>query len=84
MPLKMQVDSNSLECMYKTFVQTCMEYASAVWGGLFDNNINKLENIHLDAIRLITGATAHSNIANVQREFGGYTINITYHAFQNL
>ncbi len=74
MPLKMQVDRNSLERMYKSFVQPCMEYASAVWGCSYDNHLNKLENIHLDAMRLITGATARSNIASVQREFGGYTI----------
>ncbi len=71
----MKVDRTSLEIMYKCFVQSSMEYANIVWGGSYDSDILKLENIHLDAMRLITGATARSNIINVHQEFGGYTVN---------
>ncbi len=73
-PLKMRVDRQSLEIMYKSFVQATMEYANIVWGGSYDTDINKLEQIHLDAMRLITGATARSNITNVHSEFCGYTV----------
>jgi len=73
-PLKMKVDRKSLEVMYRSFVQPSMEYASVVWGGSYDSDILKLENIHLDAMRLITGATARSNIIKVHEEFGGYTV----------
>lgn len=33
-----------------------------------------LSCIHLDALRLITGATARSNIVKVHEEYGGYTV----------
>jgi hypothetical protein len=45
-----------------------MEYGNIVWGGTFDSDIVKLERIQIDAIRLITGATAKSNIANLYKE----------------
>ena len=45
-----------------------------VWGGSYDSDILKLENIHLDAMRLVPGATASFNIIYVHEEFGGYTV----------
>ena len=51
-----------------------MEYANIVWEGSYDSGILKLENIHLDAMQWVTGATARSNIINVHEEFGGYTV----------
>ena len=50
--------------MYKSFVLPTMKYASIVWGGIHYIDIQKLERIHVDAMRLVTGATARSNIAN--------------------
>ena len=73
-PLKLKVDRKSLEIMYKSFVRPSMEYAIVVWGGTCDNDIVKLESIHIDAMRLIAGATARSNIVNVQNEVGFSTI----------
>ena len=74
LPLKMKVDRKSLEIMYTSFVQPSMEYASVVWGGAYDCDILKLETIHIDAMRLVTGATARSNIANVTTEYNGVTV----------
>ena len=67
-PLKMKVDRRSLEIMYGSFVLPSMEYAIAVWGGSYDVDLAKLERIHLDGKRLITGATARSITACIDRE----------------
>ena len=67
-PLKHKLDRGSLETMYKSFVLPVMEYAVAVWGGSYDSDILKLERIHIKGMRLVTGATAKSNIANLYRE----------------
>ena len=72
--LKMKVDRKSLEIMYRSFVQPSMEYAMSVWGGSFDSDIDKLEAIHIDGMRLITGATSRSIIANVKDECVGVTL----------
>ena len=68
MPLKFKLDRHSLETMYKSIVFPVMEYAIQVWGGTYDSDINKLEQIHVDGMRLVTGATARSNIANLYNE----------------
>jgi hypothetical protein len=34
-----------------------MEYADVIWDNQKQNLINKLENIHLDAVRIVTGGT---------------------------
>ncbi len=68
LPLKYKLDRKSLEVMYKSFVRPVMEYGIVVWGGTYDSNIVKLEQINVDALRLITGATARSNIAKLYSE----------------
>ena len=46
-------------------------YANIVCGGSYDCDILKFENNHLDAMQLVTGATARSSIINVHDECGG-------------
>ena len=45
-----------------------MEYASIVWGGSYDSDLYKLEQVHIDAMRLVTGATAKSNIVKLYED----------------
>ena len=59
-PPKLKLDRKSLEIMYKSFVLASMEYANVVggggpWGGLYNCHISKLEKVHVDSIRLVTG-----------------------------
>ncbi|MCP3901156.1 MAG: reverse transcriptase family protein, partial [Desulfobacteraceae bacterium] len=68
MPLKFKLSRKSLEIMYKSFVLPSMEYGNVVWGGSFANDISKLEKIQIDAMRLVTGATARSNINSLYNE----------------
>ena len=67
-PLKYKLDKKTLELMYFTLVRPTMEYANVVWGGTYDSNIVKLEQIQIDAMRIVTGATARSNIAKLYEE----------------
>ena len=73
-PLKYKLDKKSLEIMYTSFVLPTMEYANIVWGGSYDCDIMKLETIHIDANRLITGATARSNIVSLYDEVNFQTV----------
>ena len=65
---KFKLDRKSLEIMYTTFVRPVMEYGIVVWGGTFDSNILKLEQINVEALRIITGATSRSNISHLYEE----------------
>ena len=67
-PLKYKLQRKSLEIMYASFVRPTMEYAQVVWGGTYDSDMVKLERIQVDALRLITGATAQSNIAKLYED----------------
>ena len=74
-PLKFKLDRNSLQTMYFSFVLPTMEYANVVWGGSPECNISKLEKIHTDGMRLITGATARSSTEKLYIETSWQTIN---------
>lgn len=69
-PLKFRISRKSLETLYNAFVLPTMEYSFAVWGGTYDTNILKLERVHVEGQRLITGATKRSNIKNLYIETG--------------
>ena len=47
-----------------------MEYADTVWSGAPFSLLSKLDHIVVDAVRLIIGAPARSNIANLYMEIG--------------
>ena len=64
LPLKYKLDRYSLEKMFLSFVYSTMYYGVEVWGGSFDSHLLKLEQLIVDGMRLITGATSRSNISN--------------------
>ena len=72
--LKLKVDRLSLEMMYKSFILPVIEYANVVWGGTYDSDLVKLETMNIKAMRIVTGATAKSNIQTLYVETGWQTI----------
>lgn len=70
---KFKLSRKSLETIYESFILPTMEYANIVWGGTSDVDLAKLEKIHVDAMRCITGATARSNIANLYTDTQWYS-----------
>ena len=49
------LDRYSLEKNYISFIRPLMEYTDVIWYNQKQNLINKLENIQLDAARIVTG-----------------------------
>ena len=47
-----------------------MEYGDIVWSGAPTSILAKLNHLVVEAMRLITGAPARSNIASLYREMG--------------
>ena len=68
------MNRTTLETMYFSFVIPTMEYANVVWGGSYDSNLDKLEKIHIDGMRLITGATARCGTVNLYSEMNCMSI----------
>ena len=78
LPLKYKLDRKTLQTMYQSFVKPVMEYGISVWGGSYDCDINKLEKINCDGMRLITGAPAGSNSSKLYRDTNLPSIRETY------
>ena len=74
LPLKFKLDRYSFETMYTSFVRSTLDYASVVWGGTYKSDFLILEKIQVDAMRLITGATARSNRLKLYQEIPFLTI----------
>jgi uridine kinase len=60
------LDRYSLEKSYISFIRPLMEYADVIWDNQKQNLINKVENIKLNAVRIVTGGgtrlTSHDSL----------------------
>ena len=68
--LKYNIDRRSLETIYKSFVRPCVEYGDCLWAGTYETELSKLDNVQVEAMRIVTGATAGSNINALCQETG--------------
>ena len=66
--LKFKLDRHSLETIYFSFIRPTIEYADCIWYGSHDSDLDKLDRIQIDAMRIVSGATARSNINNLYEE----------------
>ena len=55
--LKFRVSRRSLDKMYISYVRPLIENSDSVWDNYSTESKNQLESIHIEAARLITGAT---------------------------
>jgi hypothetical protein len=53
----MTLDRFSLEKIYMSFIRPILEYPDVIWDSQNQSLINKLENVQLDAARIVTGGT---------------------------
>ena len=63
--MRMTPDRFSLERIYMSFILPILEYADVIWDS--QNLINKLENVQLDAARIVTGGTKLTGLNRYQR-----------------
>jgi hypothetical protein len=68
--LRYKVDQLSLERIYKCYIRPVLEYADCVWDIPNPSNIlmEGLEKFHLNAARVVTGATAKCSTARLYLE----------------
>jgi hypothetical protein len=65
---KFILDRKTLEKIYLTFIQPILEYADVVWDNKTLFLINKLENVQIEAARIVTGGTRLVSINILRRE----------------
>ena len=54
---KFILDRKTLEKIYLTFIRPILEYADVIWDNKTLFLINKLENVQIEAARIVTGGT---------------------------
>ena len=66
--LKYTVDRRSLEVIYMSFVRPCLEYGDSLYAGTYEIDLSRLDELQVEAMRIVTGATARSNINALYQE----------------
>ena len=72
--LKFVLDRLSLQKIYFTFIRPVLEYADVIWDGSSINSKHRLERIHTEAARIVTGATKLASSSSVLKEAGWETL----------
>ncbi|KAK3105198.1 hypothetical protein FSP39_019583 [Pinctada imbricata] len=72
--LKFRLDRFSLQKLYFSFVRPILEYGDIIWDGTTLQLKQRVEQIHLEAARIITGATKLTNIGKLLDETGWDTL----------
>lgn len=68
--LKFRISRKALEQMYVAFILPLLEYCDSVWDNCSAETKNKLEAVHIEAARVITGATKLCSIEKLLADLG--------------
>lgn len=74
--LKYQLSRANLEKLYIVFIRPMLEYASEVWDNCGTLNASKLEQLQLEAARIVTGLPVFASASKVYSELGWEKLNI--------
>ena len=67
---KFILDRKTLEKMYFTFVRPLLEYADVIWDNMSMSRNKQIENVQLEASRIVTGSTKLVSLNNLYMETG--------------
>ena len=68
--LKFQLDRQSLQTMYFSFIRPLLEYGDIIWDNCCNYEKFEIEKIQIEAGRIITGATKSCSKSKIQEETG--------------
>ncbi len=72
--LKYTLSRNNLEKLYLVFIRPIFEYACEVWDNCGKGNSERLEQLQLEAARIVTGLPIFTKTENLYREIGWQTL----------
>ena len=72
--LKFRLDRFILNRLYLTYIRPVLEYASEVWDGCSVTDANRLEQIQLNAARIVTGLPIFATKESLYYETGWETL----------
>ena len=71
---KYKISRMALETMYKSFIMPHFDYADIIWDNCTETQANMLENLHLEAIRIIIGGVRGTSLQKLYEESGFSTL----------
>ena len=74
--LKFQLDRNSLQTMYFSFIRPLLEYGDVIWDNCCNYEKYEIEKIQIEAGRIVTGATRSCSKSKIIEETGWDTLEI--------
>ena len=74
--LKLLLDRKSLKIIYVSFIRPLLEYADVVWDNCTLYEVNALEQIQLEAARIVTGTTKLVSLEMLYKETGWETLEV--------
>lgn len=72
--LKYKVSKNTLEKLYCTYIRPLLEYGSEIWDGCTITDANRLEQVQLNAARIVTGLPIFASLRSLYYETGWDTL----------
>ena len=72
--LKYTLSRSALNKIYNTFILPLLEYACEVWDGCSKGDEEKLEKVHLEAVRVVTGLPIFASRDSLYFETGWETL----------
>ena len=72
--LKFQLPKHTLSKLYCTYIRPLLEYASEVWDGCNLSDTNRLEQVQLNATRIVIGLPVFSSLRSLYLETGWETL----------
>lgn len=72
--LKYKFSKETLNKLYCTYIRPLLEYASEVWDGCNQSDSNRLEQVQLNAARIVTGLPIFSSLNSLYFETGWETL----------
>ena len=73
--IKFKVSRNCLENIYMTL--NILEYSCEVWGNCTVADAGRLEQLQLEATRIVTGLTAYASLSSLYAETGWGKVNVS-------
>ena len=64
------MSKNTLNKLFCTYIRPLLEYGSEVWDGCSINDTNRLEQIQLNAARIVTGIQIFASLCSLYFETG--------------
>ncbi len=71
---KFKLARKDLERFYLSFVLPLIDYGDVLWNGASEYELDKLDCVHIRAMRIITGATEKSDLQRLFIELGWHTL----------